>query len=290
MELRHLKYLVALGQELHFARAADKLFITQPALSRQIQQLEEEVGVKLVERTKRKVALTTAGAYFFDEATYVINHLEQVVQATQRKAAGEEGQIRIGFVGSAMQNIIPDLLLRLNEAYPRIHTSLEELSNVEQLRALAQDRLDIGFLRMRQVPGDFEKKMVFQDSFSLVVPKNHRVGPDNFTSLSQFKDEAFILFSNEYSQEYFDNIMSIFTDHDFEPNVSHRSVHANTIFRLVEKQLGVAIIPSALARGVDLDVTFISLKELPQRTQLTAVWNARNRNTAMEKMLGLMYF
>lgn len=288
MELRHLKYLVALGQELHFARAADKLFITQPALSRQIQQLEEEIGVKLVARTKRKVALTTAGSYFFDEASYVINHLDQVVQSTQRKAAGEEGEIRVGFVGSAMQNIIPDLLVQLNKAHPRLNTSLEELSNVEQLRALAHDRLDIGFLRMRQIPGDFEKMMVFEDSFSLVVPKDHHISRDSFTNLRAFKDERFILFSNEYSQEYFDNIMSIFTDHDFQPNVSHRSVHANTIFRLVEKHLGVAIIPSALARGVALDVRFIPLDHLPQRTRLTAVWNARNRNAALEKMLKLL--
>jgi len=288
MEIRHLKYLVALGQELHFARAADKLFITQPALSRQIQQLEEEIGVKLVERTKRKVALTTAGAYFFDEATYVINHLEQVVQSTQRKAAGEEGEIRVGFVGSAMQNVIPDMLVRLNKEYPRLHTSLEELSNVEQLRALAHDRLDIGFLRMQHVPGDFEKKMVFEDSFSLVVPKDHKINAKSFTDLRQFSNEPFILFSSEYSQEYFDNIMSIFTDHDFEPHVSHRSVHANTIFRLVEKHLGVSIIPSALAKGVNLDVTFIPLDQLPQRTRLTAVWNARNRNNALEKMLALL--
>ena len=288
MEIRHLKYLVALGQELHFARAADKLFITQPALSRQIQQLEEEIRVKLVERTKRKVALTMAGSYFFDEASYVINHLEQVVQSTQRKAAGEEGEIRVGFVGSAMQNVIPDLLVRLNEQYPRLHTSLEELSNMEQLRALAHDRLDIGFLRMQHVPGEFEKTMVYEDSFSLVVPKDHPVNIQGFTDLGQFKDEPFILFSNEYSQEYFDNIMSIFTDHNFEPHVSHRSVHANTIFRLVEKHLGVSIIPTALTRGVDLDVNFISLDHLPQRTRLTAVWNARNRNSALVKMLELL--
>lgn len=288
MELRHLKYLVALGQELHFARAADKLFITQPALTRQIQQLEDEIGVKLVERTKRKVALTTAGSYFFDEAVYVINHLSQVVQATQRKATGEEGEIRIGFVGSAMQNIIPDLLVELNKQYPRLHTSLEELSNQEQLRALTHDRLDIGFLRMQHIPGDFEKGMVFEDSFSLVVPTGHAVDAGGFTNLQQLRDEPFILFSNEYSQEYFDNIMSIFADHDFEPRVSHRSVHANTIFRLVEKNLGVAIIPSALAKDVNLGVSFIDLAHLPQRTRLTAVWKARNRNAALEKMLGLL--
>lgn len=288
MELRHLRYLIALGQELHYARAAERLFITQPALSRQIQQLEDELGVKLVERTKRKVSLTSAGSYFADEAEYVINHLDQVVRSTQRKAVGEEGEVRIGFVGSAMQNVIPDLLVRLNQSYPLIHSSLDELSNKEQLRALAHDRLDIGFVRMEQVPGDFHQQVVFEDSFSLVVPGDHKLQPESFTNLKEFRNESFILFSNEYSQEYYDNIMSIFSDHDFEPNVSHRSVHANTIFRLVEKHLGVAIVPTSLAAGVDLNVSFISLDHLPQRTQLTAVWNARNRNEALVKLLELL--
>lgn len=287
MELRHLKYLLAVGEELHFARAAERCFITQPALSRQIQQLEEEIGVKLLERTKRKVSLTRAGAYLVDEAAYVINHLEQVVKATQRKAVGEEGEIRIGFVGSAMQNVIPDLLVALSERYPLLHTSLDELSNKEQLYALAHDRLDIGFVRMEHVAGDFERRVVFEDSFSLVLPKGHAVLKAGFKGLDQLRDEAFILFSHEYSQEYYDNIMSIFSDHGFDPNVSHKSVHANTIFRLVEKQLGVAIIPTALSQGVSLEVDFVSLDHLPQRTRLTAVWNARNRNSALGRFLEL---
>lgn len=288
MEIRHLRYLLAVGQELHFGRAADKLFITQPALSRQIQQLEEEIGVKLLERNKRNVALTTAGAYLMDEAEYIINHLNNVIESTKRKAKGEEGEVRIGFVGSAMQNVIPDLLVRLNEQYPKLHTSLDELSNKEQLNALLHDRLDIGFVRMERVPADFEQLVVFEDSFSLVLPTDHSLTAATFQSLNELKNEQFILFSHEYSQEYYENIMSIFTDHGFEPHVSHRSVHANTIFRLVEKHLGVAIVPSALASGVDLGVKFISLELLPQRTRLTAVWGQRNRNSALQKFIGLL--
>ncbi|MCE7996646.1 MAG: LysR family transcriptional regulator [Roseivirga sp.] len=288
MEIRHLKYLMAVGQELHFGKAAEKLFITQPALSRQIQQLEEELGVKLLERDKRNVALTTAGAYLLDEAEYIINHLNQVIESTRRKAKGEEGEVRIGFVGSAMQDVIPDLLVRLNQQYPKLHTSLDELSNKEQLSALIHDRLDIGFVRMERVPTDYGQKVVFEDSFSLVLPADHQITKDSFESLIQLKAEQFILFSHEYSQEYYENIMSIFADHGFEPNVSHRSVHANTIFRLVEKHLGVAIVPTALASGVSLGVQFIPLASLPQRTRLTAVWDERNRNAALKKLIALL--
>ena len=288
MELRHLRYLLALGRELHFARAAEKLFITQPALTKQIQYLEEELQVKLLHRTKRNVSLTPAGQYLMDEAEYIINHLERVVDATKRKAQGEEGEIRIGFVGSAMQEIIPDLLDRMSNKHPNIHAALDELNNKDQLNAIAHDRLDIGFVRLESVHDGFQSQVVHEDSFSLVVPRKGKITRQNFESLYQFAEAQFILFSNDYSQEYYDNIMSIFSDHGFVPKVSHRSVQANSIFRLVEKQLGVAIVPSALEGGVNLDIEFVSLAHLPQRTKLLAVWDAKNRNEALGKFLELI--
>ncbi|WP_420387558.1 LysR substrate-binding domain-containing protein [Roseivirga sp.] len=288
MELRHLRYFLTLGKELHFAKAADRLFITQPALTKQIQQLEEDLQVKLLDRTKRNVKLTEAGRYFLDEAEYVLNHLDKVTEATRRKAEGQEGEVRVGFVGSAMQHIIPELLEKLHAQYPGIHTSLQELNNKDQLEALLHDKLDIAFVRLETVPNELEKQVVFEDAFSLVVSKKHPIGKAGFKSLAQFSKEQFILFSNDYSQEYYDNIMSIFTDHGFKPKVSHRSVQANSIFRLVERQLGVAIVPGAMSDGVNLDIDFISLAHLRQRTQLMAVWHKKNRNEALVKFLELL--
>ncbi len=288
MELRHLKSLLALGKELHFAKAAEKLFITQPALSKQIQQLENELGTKLLNRTKRSVSLTTAGKYLMDESDYIINHLDRVSDATKRKGEGEVGEIRIGFVGSAMQNIIPEILEEMSKAHPNIHASLDELNNKDQLDAISHGKLDIGFVRLESVHKGFEQRVVFEDSFSLVISNKHAIQPKHFKRLDQFKDEQFILFSNDYSQEYYDNIMSIFTDHGFEPKVSHRSVQANSIFRLVERELGVAIVPTSLQGGVDLEISFIPLSHLPQRTKLMAVWDAKNRNEALGKFLELL--
>lgn len=288
MELRQLRYLLILGKELHFAKAAEKLFITQPALSKQIQQLEDELGLKLFNRTKRKVALTKAGAYLMDEAEYMLNHLERTIDATKRKALGEDGEIRIGFVGSAIQRVIPNLLEKLNHDYPSIHTALEELNNKDQLDAIAHDKLDIGFVRLESVHTGFNSKMVFEDSFSLVISKDLSLQPKDFRTLNQLVNEQFILFSNDYSQEYYDIVMSIFEDHGFAPQVSHRSVQANSIFRLVERKLGVAIVPSSLADGVSLNVNFISLAHLKQRSKLMAVWSPNNRNEALEKFLELV--
>jgi len=288
MELRQIKYFQMLGRELHFAKAAEKLFITQPALTKQIQQLEAEMGVKLLERNKRSVQLTVAGEYFLEEADYLLNHLERSIEGALRRSRGELDEIKVGFVGSAMQHVIPDLLVRLNERAPQVHAALEELNNKSQIQALQKDKLDIGFVRMESVPQGLNKKMVYEDSFSLVVSAKHPVVGSGFKSLETFKNDRFIMFSNDYSQEYYDNVMGIFNDHGFRPKVSYRSVQANSIFRLVEKQLGVAIIPTSLANGVDLDLKFIPLAHLRQRTRLYAVWSAKNKNKGLALFLKLI--
>lgn len=287
MEIRTLKSFLMLGKELHFAKAAEKLFITQPALTKQIKQLEHDLDVRLFDRNKRKVSLTKAGNYLMEEAEFIINHLDNVVDATRRKAKGEDGELRIGFVGSAMQNIIPILLKRMKELHPTIYASLDELNNKAQLDGIANESLDLGFVRLESVHKGLRSQTVYEDSFSLVVAKDHP-SAKNFKSLKAFADEPFILFSNDYSQEYYDNVMSIFKDHGFEPIVSYRSVQANSIFRLVEQHLGVAIVPSALSDGVDLEVEFISLAHLPQRTRLLAVWSEQNRNDALNKFIEIM--
>ena len=288
MEIRQLRAFLALGKELHFNRAAEKLCISQPALTKQIQQLEAQLHVQLFSRSKRKVALTPAGVYLMSEAEFMLNHVEQVKDAVRRKGAGEEGEIRVGFVGSAMQTVIPEMLEQLNVHYPDIHTSLHELDNQSQLEALGNDKLDIGFVRLESIHSGFASQIVSEDSFSLVVSDQHPVQSHNFQSLAQFAKEQFIFFSNDYSQDYYDIIYSLFSDHGFVPKVTHRSVHSNTIFRLVERKLGVAIVPSALAHGIQLGIHFISLAHLQQRTRLMAVWRKEQRNEALKPFLKLL--
>lgn len=285
IELRHLRYFLALAEELHFRKAAEKLFISQPGLSRQIKQLEERLGCQLVSRESKKVRLTPAGTYLRDEARYVLNHLELTYRRTQLLAAGEEGELRIGFVGSAMQNIVPELVTEMSHQAPGIHFSLSEMGNDLQIRALVTDGIDLGFLRVKRVPPPLELRPVFQDTFSLALPADHPIGPENFRTIRQLADEPFILFSSDYSPLYYDQVLSICEDQGFQPRVSHRSVHANTIFRLVENGLGVAIIPSVFRSGFALRIKFIELTQIPQRAMLYAAWRRDNRNPLLPKLL-----
>ncbi len=288
MELRHLHYFQAVAEELNFRKASERLFISQPGLSRQIKQLEELLGVQLFERDKKHVELTVAGAYFKSEVDFVINHLESTKGQLRLIDSGKIGELRIGFLGSASTQVLPTLLSKLNADQPLITTSLEELSNSVQVEMIQKDKLDLGFVRLASVPEDLEMKTVFRDSFSLVVPENHPISEKDFKSLSQFSEESFILFSSDYSNYYYEQILGICKSAGFQPKVRHKSVHALTIFRLVENGLGVAIIPSSLKEGYNLKVRFMEIPGVTEFTELLAIWKGENRNPALKLVLPLL--
>lgn len=288
IELRHLRYFMVVAQELHFRKASERLFITQPGLSRQIKQLEDELGVQLFIRNKRQVELTDAGRYLYDESSNLLNHMDAIKRSIRLIDKGEEGELSIGFVGSAMQEVIPHLLIKLNDRFPKIHTSLEEMSNEDQIFAIEHNKLDIGFIRAKQAPEGIAYRQIFKDNFSVVLPKTHRINQDNFKDLSQFAQENFILFSSDYSRTYYNKVMSIFDDHGFSPKISHKSVHANTIFRLVENGLGIAIVPTSLKHGFDLDIKFIELKNVKQITYLSLIWKEGTTNKLIKKFVSLL--
>lgn len=285
LELRHFNYFLAVAEELHFRKAAEKLFISQPGLSRQIKQMEEILGTTLFIRDKKRVALTPAGSYLKGEVEFVLNHLELTRKQLQSISAGNRGEVRIGFLGSAMQRVIPELLLQLKRSYPGIKTSLEELSNRAQVDALMKDKLDIGFVRLARVPEGIEIAPVHEDSFSIVLPKDHVLNAKNFQTMAQLREEDFILFTPEYSPLYYDTVISICEDAGFRPKVSHKSVHAQTIFKLVENYLGIAIVPTSLQYGFQMNVKFIELKKVPQKAVLSVVWKSDNRNPVLQNCM-----
>ncbi len=288
LEFRHFKYFLAVAEELHYRRAAEKLFISQPGLSRQIKQMEEILEVQLFIRSKKKVALTTAGEYLKGEVEYLLNHVELVKKQLTLTGRGHSGELRIGFLGSAIQNVVPTLLLRLKDSHLGIKTSLEELSNNAQVNAIVKDRLDLGFVRLARVPKGVHIRPVFEDTFSVVLPKDHPLDETSFKGIDQLSEEDFILFSQDYSPLYFTTVMSICEDAGFSPKVSHKSVHAQTIFKLVENHLGIALVPTALQHGFQMDVKFIALTKIPQRAVLSVIWKEDNRNPALARCMDLL--
>jgi len=288
MELRHLKYFLAVAEDLHFRKAAERLFISQPGLSRQIKQLEEELGFTLFERTNKKVYLTKAGTFLKKEMALTLKNLDDSINHARLLYEGIEGQINFGYVGSAMQNVIPNLLLKIRGKYPNLHYSLKEMENPEQIDALLLQEIDLGFVRLNRVPMGLNIQPIFEDTFSLVLPKNHLINDDNFKNLLQLKQEPFILFDKSYSPDYYAQVMEIFSDSGFTPSISHNTVHASTIFKLVENNFGIAIVPTTLQLGYKMDIKFIELTKIKQRTVLSVAWNENNRNPILKNILELI--
>ena len=165
IELRHLRYFLAVAEELHFRKAADRLFISQPGLSRQIKQMEDELGFPLFERSNKKVYLTKSGRYLQNEVTLALKNLDDMISHAQLIYEGMEGQISLGYVGSAMQNVIPEIILRIKEDHPNIHYSLKEMENPEQIDALFMKEIDLAFVRLDKVPKGLHIRPVFEDTF-----------------------------------------------------------------------------------------------------------------------------
>lgn len=288
IELRHLTYFLAVAEELHFRKAAEKLFISQPGLSRQIKQMEDLLQAQLFVRDNKKVGLTPAGYYLKGQAEAIFKELKETKRQLQLIGEGDTGELRIGFLGSAMQTVIPNLLVAVKGKYPKIKTALEERSNQEQVEAVLKDELDLGFVRLDRVPAALNMQTVFEDTFSLVLPESYPMLTREYKGMQRFAADNFILFSQDYSPFYYDTIMSICADAGFKPKVSHKSVHAHTIFKLVENNLGIAIVPTALQAGFQMRVKFIELKDVKQRALLSVIWKKENANPVLKNCMDLL--
>ncbi|NCO62911.1 MAG: LysR family transcriptional regulator [Flavobacteriales bacterium] len=285
LELRHIKYFLAVADTLHFRKAAETLFISQPGLSRQIKDMENNLGVKLFDRHNRDVKLTHVGLYLKLELTKNIKNLESILHHAKLLEDGKDGQLNFGFVGSAMQQIIPELLLKFTKNHPNILFSLKEMDNQKQIEELIAQNIDIGFVRLERIPKMVESFPILKEFFCLVLPKNHPINATNFKKLSQLKDEHFILFDPEYSASYYEKVMDIFQDSGFSPLVSHNTIHAGSIYKLVENGFGISIVPNSLKLNENSLIKFIDLDKISQRTVLSVVWNKNNTNPILEKFL-----
>ena len=288
IELRHLHYFKVLAEELHYRKAAEKLYISQSALSQQIKQLENLLELSLFDRINKRVVLNDAGQLFYKDAIQVIHKMQTALNNLKLLKKGNTGQIGISFVASAMQSILPGLLKKFNSDCPNIKFYLEELTNKEQLAALQKGDIDLGFMRSNQVGQNMMIKSVFKENFTLVLPKAHPMTAAKFNHVGELKDEHFILFPNDQSQLYYQQIINLCADQGFTPNITHRSIHAPTIFKLVENGMGLSIIPKSLATTENPNIKFIELKDIPQQTELYAVWNKLNDNSALPYFLEML--
>lgn len=288
IELRHIKYFLAVAEDLHFRKAAERLYISQPGLSRQIKQMEDDLGAVLFQRHNRKVQLTLAGKFLKGELTRQLKSLDNTFNHAKLLNDGLQGNLSLGYVGSAMHKIIPKLLLDFEKSNKDIVISLKEMDNQKQIDHLLSQKIDLGFVRLERVPRTINIKPMLKEPFCVVLPKKHYLERSNFLNMNQLKDESFILFDSEYGSSYFEKVMQIFNDAGFAPTVSHNTIHAASIYKLVENGFGISIVPQSLVSKSHPTLKFITLPKVKHFTTLSVVWNKESRNPVLKNMLKLI--
>lgn len=248
MELRHFRYFVAVAEELHFGRAASRLNISQPPLSQQIQALEDELGVRLLERTKRRVSLTQAGQLFLDQARLALAQVDRATDVAQRAALGEIGALKVGFTASApFTSIIPRSLLAFRRAYPDVRLELQEMNSRGVVEALGNDQVEVGVIRPIALPGSIVAQPLFSEPLVAVLNAGQALGkePNVPLALSALADEAFVFFPRGFGTGLYDQLMTLAGQAGFSPRISQEVGDSLTIIGLVAAGLGVSVLPAS---------------------------------------------
>ena len=249
MELRHLRYFVAVAEELNFTRAAARLHIGQPPLSMQIRDLEGEMGVRLFERTQRRVALTPAGQCLLEHAYRILGGVREAVEAAQRAARGELGELRVGFTSSLpFTDLLPDALHAYRRRFPAVRLQLNEMFTPEQFGALARGELDVGFVRLQggRAPDGIALREIARNPLRLVVNASHRLAGAAAVSFAELRDEDFIGFPADVGTDLPAVLRGLCRQAGFEPRIVQTAREATTQIGLVGAGLGVAVLPAPL--------------------------------------------
>lgn len=287
MELRQFIYFITVAEELHFGRAAERLRMTQPPLSKQIQQFEEEIGVTLFKRNKRHVELTTAGEFFLPEARQVLAQAEQAVSTAQRAQRGEFGRLVIGFVGSATYDILPRFIREYRKNFPDVAVVLHELSTPDQISALIGNRIDIGLLHPPINSSLIEAEPVKQGFAALALPKNHPLAEKKKLHIEDLRDQSFILVSREIWPGLYDEFLSLFRDVPFSPNIVQEATEYQMVVGLVSAGIGIGVVPAGAEKLFNLDVVYREIAGIKLHAVLSLARRKTNSNPAMHQFISL---
>ena len=275
MELRHLLYFKTVAEELHFRKAALKLFISQPPLSRQIKELEEELGVQLFQRNNKRVILTDAGAYFKKEVDQLFSRLEESKNLVKEIHGAVSGQLRIGYISSTYQANLVNILKEMHTVFPFVKTRLYEVPTVKQVKALEEGKLDIGIMRAPVNSDKIKVTTLFQDAFAVVMPLSSQCFQDMAELATYLSSQPFIFFNQDYAPDYYHKLVEICQRLGFYPDVVHEANNVHSILRLVESGLGVSIVPHSLKEHYRyLNLSFFELKHIPIATEVLLAYKA----------------
>jgi LysR family transcriptional regulator, benzoate and cis,cis-muconate-responsive activator of ben and cat genes len=295
MELRHLRYFIAVATDLHFGRAAAKLDMAQPPLSQQIRQLEDEVGAKLLHRTKRRVQLTNPGRTFLEEARAIVARADEAVAKTRRTERGDTGRLSIGWQAWSDWTDLPRRLGKFGAQNPDVQLEIHNLGVGDQIAALHSGRIDIGFLLRpfgaeKPQPldtGALKTKIVLRHPLVAVLPKTHELSVLKQIPFRRLAGAPYISFKRESAPVFYDSVVSLYNRHGLAFKVRHEADHPSTVLGLVTAGLGITLLPLG-AQHMSSGVVFRAVSPRLPTVDIALGWRAENESPLLTKFIKLM--
>jgi DNA-binding transcriptional LysR family regulator len=244
IELRHLRYFLAVAEELNFGRAAERLNITQPSLSRQIQNLEKELKIILFERNQRQIKLTSPGQMFLTEVEQILLRFDQGIQIIKRVSRGEIGQLTVGFQGSSVYDIIPISIKSFRDRFPDVEVIMQPMETSEQVIAIAENNLDVGFVIPPITDAKLEVEVLLQEPLVLALPENHPLAAQSEIAITALANEPLILASRDRGCGLHEQIFEIYQRAGLRPNVVCAAREMQVMLGFVAAGMGISLLPS----------------------------------------------
>lgn len=287
MEFRHLQYFIAVAEELHFGRAANRLNISQPPLSQQIAQLEKELGVELFYRTKRHTELTPAGRYFLEQTYEILNKLEKTCNDVRKIHQGEKGQLTIGYTG-ILSKLLLQLIRTYRSKYPKVEIVLQHLSSASQIRSLNENKIKLGFVCPPIESSTLNSRLVGFAPFVAALPSTHPLARDTSPlDLRELKSEPFIMTHRKNEPGYYDTIISICNRSGFSPNVIQEAEGIFTILTLISTGMGVSLVTTLALEYGNSGIVFRPITDDTATMDLSLVWSKNEESPLVNTFLGV---
>ena len=285
MELRHLRYFVAVAEDLHFGRAAKRLHIVQPALSKQIAALERELGVTLFSRTKHRTAFTPAGEAFFEEALDILRRVDHATRTAKMTESGAVGSLDIGFIAPAMWSVLPGLLREHRRRQPGIRFVLQELPTEPQVRRLKDGELDAAFVSPFGLDELISFTTVWREPFVVGLPEGHRLAGESVVDLADCAAETFVLVSRVRSPGFFDQCLRLCQSHGFSPEVIEEGNSPGARCGMVSAGLGVTVAQECISRAPWPGVVFRPLVNSAVQAELGFAFRRSDRSATVASLV-----
>ncbi|QCT21214.1 LysR family transcriptional regulator [Jejubacter calystegiae] len=273
IELRHLRYFVAVAEELHFGRAAARLNISQPPLSQQIQTLEQEVGARLLARNNRSVQLTEAGRQFLGDVRQILGQVEAAAARAARLHHGETGELRIGFTSSApFIRTVSDSLSTFRRLWPEVHIETVENTTRALIAPLNEGELELGLMRNTVLPETLDWHLILREPLLAVVHQDNPLARRSTISLCDLASEPFVFFDPRVGTGLYDDILNLLRRHGVTPYITQEVGEAMTIIGLVAAGLGVSILPASFRRVQLAETVWVPFSEQQAVSEMWLVW------------------